>query len=217
MTKKLVLLDGLALVHRAFHALPPTLNSPQGIPTNAVYGVTSVLMKIIKDLRPDYIAAAFDAPGPTFRHKEFEHYKGTRVKAADELYVQIPLVQQMIRAFGIPVFEQPGYEADDIIGSLVHKVKKHKKLQTVIATGDLDTLQLVDGKRVVVFTLRKGIADTVTYDGSAVRERYGLSPEQMLDYKGLRGDPSDNIPGVPGIGDKTAATLIQRFTSMENL
>ncbi len=214
--KKLILIDGNALVHRAFHALPP-LTSPKGIVTNAVFGFSSILIKTIKDLKPDFIAAAFDLAGPTFRHEDFAEYKIHRERAPQELYNQIPLVKEVLAAFGIPVYEKQGYEADDLIGTLAVRAKEKKDLQVVIATGDLDTLQLVDGKRVVVFTLRKGMSDTVIYDEDAVMERYGLKPEQLNDYRGLKGDPSDNIPGVPGIGEKTGAQLIKDFVTLEKL
>ncbi len=213
---KLILIDGNALVHRAFHALPP-LTSPKGQITNAVFGFCSILLKILKDFKPEYVAATFDMAAPTFRHNEFAEYKAKRVKAPQELYDQIPLVKQVLEAFGIPVFENPGYEADDLIGTLAEKIRATKGVQIIIATGDLDTLQLVEDKKVVVFTLRKGMSDTVIYDESAVVERYGLKPSQLSDYRGLKGDPSDNIPGVPGIGDKTAGQLIKDFENLEKL
>ena len=214
--KKLVLIDANALIHRAFHALP-ALNSPLGVPTNAVYGFVAVLLKMLKDLKPDYIAAAFDLAGKTFRHEEFADYKVHRVRGPDELYAQIPLVRDILEAFGIPIFEQEGYEADDLIGSLVEKTKDSKELQTIIVTGDLDTLQLVKDDKVVVFTLKKGVTDTVTYNEKEVKKRFGFDPEYVVDYKGLKGDPSDNIPGVPGIGEKTASTLIQDYGTIEEL
>ncbi len=214
--KKLILIDGNALVHRAFHALPP-MTAPDGTMTNAVYGFCTILMKALKDIQPEYVAATFDLAGPTFRHEEFAEYKIHRVKAPQELYDQIPVIKSVLTAFGIPIFERQGYEADDVIGSLAVAAKKTKDLQVIIATGDMDTLQLVDSKRVNVFTLRKGMADTVIYDEAAVMERFGLKPEQLNDYKGLKGDPSDNIPGVPGVGEKTASTLIQTFGSLEAL
>lgn len=215
--KKLVLIDSNALVHRAFHALPPTLTSPKGVLTNAVYGFTSVLLKMLKDLKPDYIAATYDLAGPTFRHEEFEEYKAHREKAPDELYRQIPLTKDILKTFGIPIYEKQGFEADDLIGALAEKGKKEKDVQVIIVTGDLDTLQLVDKNKVVVFTLRKGLTDTVLYNEEEVKKRYGLGPEQVTDFKGLKGDPSDNIPGVPGIGEKTASALIQEFGSMEEM
>lgn len=226
-TKTLVLIDGHALVHRAYHALPP-LSTGSGELVNAVFGFSSILLKVLKDLVPDYIAATFDLAGPTFRHKEFEAYKATRVKAPDELYAQIGRVKDVLAAFNIPVFEAPGFEADDVIGTIVKQVqspavakalagKQKSKLKTIIVTGDLDTLQLVE-KNVNVYTLKKGVKDTVMYDETAVAERFeGLSPEQMTDYKGLKGDPSDNIPGVPGVGEKTAIELLKKYGSLENL
>ena len=209
------MIDGHALVHRAYHALPP-LNTGSGELVNAVFGFSSILLKTLKDLAPDYIAATFDLAGPTFRHKEFEAYKATRVPAPDELYAQIGRVKDVLAAFNIPVFESPGFEADDVIGTIVKQAKKDK-VKAIIVTGDLDTLQLVD-KNTSVYTLKKGVKETMMYDAAAVRERFaGLSPEQMKDYKGLKGDPSDNIPGVPGIGEKTAIQLLKDFGSLENL
>ena len=216
MKKKLVLIDGNALVHRAFHALPP-LRSPKGIITNAVFGFSSILIRIIKDFNPKYIAATFDLPGPTFRHKQFEEYKAKRVKAPQELYDQIPIVKDLLTKMGIPIYEKESYEADDLIGTVAERSGKEKDLQTIIATGDLDTLQLVKSKKVVVFTLKRGVNDTITYDQDAVMERFGIKPNQMSDYRGLKGDPSDNIPGVPGVGEKTAISLIQEFGSIEKL
>ena len=213
--KKLILIDANALVHRAFHALPP-LTSPEGMVVNAVYGFTSVLIKAIRDLKPDYMAAAFDLAGPTFRHEEFEEYKAHRQKAPDELYAQIPLIKDVLRAFGVEIFEQAGFEADDLIGSVAEEAKKTKDLQTIILTGDMDTLQLVRDK-VKVYTLRKGMSDTVVYDAEEVKKRFGFGPEKMIDYKALRGDASDNIPGVPGIGDVTASMLIKKYGSIEEL
>ena len=215
--EKLVLIDGNALVHRAFHALPPTLVSSKGVLTNAVFGFSSILLKIIKDIKPEYIVATFDLVGPTFRHEQFDQYKAKRVKAPQELYDQIPLVKRIVEALGIPIFEKQGYEADDVIGTLATRAKKEKDVQTIIATGDMDTLQLVDDDKVVVFTMRKGFNDTIIYDEKTVMERYGLKPSQLADYRGLKGDPSDNIPGVPGVGEKTATKLIQEFGNLEAL
>jgi DNA polymerase-1 len=220
-SKTLVLIDGHALVHRAYHALPP-LSTGQGELVNAVFGFTSILLKVLNDLKPDFIAASFDLAGPTFRHKEFEDYKATRVKAPDELYAQINRVKDVLAAFNIPVFEKEGFEADDIIGTLAAQACRNSKFQIpnskiIIVTGDLDTLQLVNSK-VNIFTLKKGIKDTVLYDEKAVQERFsGLKPKQMADYKGLKGDPSDNIPGVPGIGEKTAIELLRQYGSIESL
>lgn len=208
-----VVIDGNALIHRAFHALPSTLTTRDGKPINAVYGFTSVLLKVLKDLKPAYIAVAFDPPGKVFRHKDYAAYKATRIKAPQELYDQIPKVKEIVESFNIPAFEVPGFEADDVIGTLT---KKPAPVSKVIVTGDMDTLQLVDADTSVT-TLKKGIGETVTFTPKTVEERFGLKPSQMIDFKGLRGDPSDNIPGVNGIGEKTAADLLQRFGTVEKL
>ena len=218
--KKLILIDANALMHRAYHALPP-LTTKSGEMVSAVYGFTSVLLKVIKDLKPDYMICAFDVAGPTFRNKEYKEYKAGRVKPPQEFYDQIPKIKEVVRAFNIPICEKQGFEADDIIGTLTEQANSKFKIpdsrfQTVIVTGDLDALQLVD-KNTTVYTLRKGIKDTVIYDEKAVEERYGLKPDQIIDFKGLRGDPSDNIPGVAGIGEKGAADLLKNFHSIEKL
>ncbi|OGN35779.1 MAG: DNA polymerase I [Candidatus Yanofskybacteria bacterium RIFOXYC1_FULL_44_16] len=214
--KKLVLIDSNALVHRAFHALPP-LNNAKGVMTNAVYGFVSILVKMIKEVRPDYIAATFDMAAPTFRHEEFAEYKSQRVKAPDELYAQIPIVKEVLTAMGIPIYEKAGFEADDLIGSLAEVAKKEDDLQVIIMTGDLDTLQLVEDDKVVVFTMKKGMTDTFIYNEKEVKKRYDLEPYQLVDYRGLKGDPSDNIPGVVGVGEKTASALIKEFGGLDNM
>lgn len=214
--KILLLIDGNALLHRAFHALPE-LTDPKGRLVNAVYGFSSILLKVLNELRPQFVVAAFDMAAPTFRHEEFREYKAHRIKAPQELYDQLPLIKDVLKNFQIPVFERAGYEADDLIGTISKNPEiKKEKLKVIIATGDLDTLQLVD-KNTFVYTLRKSIKDTVIYDEKAVRDRYGIEPCQMIDFKGLKGDASDNIPGVPGVGDKTASSLIKEYGSLENL
>jgi len=212
--KKLVLIDANALVHRAFHALPPLTNR-KGELTNAVYGFSSVLIKVINELKPDYMAAAFDLAAPTFRHIEYEGYKAKRPKAPDELYEQIPRTKEVLGVFGIPVLEKEGFEADDIIGTVAKKYT-NKKIDILIITGDLDTLQLIDDN-IRVYTMKKGLSDTIIYGDREVEERYGLKVSQMIDYKALRGDPSDNIPGVKGIGEITATSLLKEFKTLENL
>src|SRR3989338_4427778 len=212
---RLVVLDSHALIHRAYHALPD-FSSSKGEPTGALYGLITMLIKIAADLKPDYLVAARDLPGATNRHELFEAYKATRVKAEDELVAQLSRAPKIFEAFGIPVYSAVGYEADDAIGTIVKKLKPRKDINIVIVTGDLDTLQLVSD-RVEVYTMRKGITDTVTYDAKAVKERYGLAPSQLADFKGLRGDPSDNIPGVKGIGEKTASELLKKYCSLEKL
>lgn len=215
MMKKLVLLDGNAIVHRAFHALPP-LTTKKGELVNAVYGFASLLLRVINEIKPDYILATFDLKGPTFRHEEFKEYKATRVKAPDELYAQFGRVKEVARAFNIPVFEKEGFEADDLIGTLVEQSAKEIGLENIIVTGDLDTLQLVNDKT-RVYALRRGMSEATIYDAAEVLKRYGLKPEQMIDYKGLCGDASDNIPGVKGIGEKIAVELLKKYGSIENI
>lgn len=211
-----IIIDANAIFHRAYHALPRFTTS-KGELVNAVFGFSSILLKALKDFKPDYMAAAFDVAGPTFRDVEYEEYKATRQKAPDELYAQIPRIKEVLSAFNIPIYEQEGFEADDIIGTIAHLVEnKTKNINVLIVSGDLDTLQLVN-KRTRVYTMKKGVQDTVIYDEKAVMERFGLSPVKMADYKGLRGDPSDNIPGVSGIGEKTAVKLLQGFSSLEKL
>jgi len=214
--KKLILIDANALMHRAYHALPP-LATKKGELTNAVYGFTSVLLKVIKELKPDYMICAFDVAGPTFRDKEYKEYKAGRVKPGQEFYDQIPRIKEIVKAFNIPIYEKRGFEADDVIGTLAKKLEiRNWELEIIIVTGDLDALQLVSDKT-KVYTLRKGIKDTVIYDKEAVKKRYGLEPKQIVDFKGLRGDPSDNIPGVNGIGEKGAIDLLKNFHSVEEL
>jgi len=212
--KKLVLIDGNALIYRAYYALPP-FKTKKGQLVNAVYGFASILFKVIKELKPDYLVATFDLDGPTFRNVEYKEYKAKRVKPPQELYDQIPLIKELVRALDIPIYEKIGFEADDVIGTIVEKLKK-QKFKKIIITGDLDTLQLVD-KQTEIHTPKKGIKDTAIYDVKAIKERYGLTPEQIVDFKGLRGDPSDNIPGVAGVGEKTAIQLIKQFGSLEKL
>ncbi len=215
-SKRLVLLDAHAIIHRAYHALPD-FTSPSGDPTGALYGLVSMLLKIATDLKPDAMVACYDLPKPTIRHEAYEEYKGTRAKIDDALVTQLQSSRRVFGAFAIPIYEREGFEADDIIGTIVDKTKTNKNLEVVIASGDMDTLQLVDEVRVKVYTLKKGINDTILYDAKAVEERYGFSPESIPDYKGLRGDPSDNIKGVPGIGDKTATILVTSFGTLESM
>lgn len=214
--KKLVLLDAHALLHRAYHALPEFTNS-QGIPTGGLYGYTSMILKIATDLKPDYIVACYDLPQKTFRHEAYDAYKGHRAKTDTALVEQINASRTLCEKLNIPIYDMPGFEADDMLGTIVEQMKYEKNLEIIIATGDMDSLQLVNGKKVRVFTLKKGMNDTVIYDEDAVTERYGFGPEFLVDYKGLRGDPSDNIIGVPGIGEKTATEIILKFGSIENV
>jgi DNA polymerase-1 len=215
-SKTLVLLDVHAIVHRAYHALPEFATS-KGEPTGALYGLSTMLLKIISDLKPDYIAACYDLPKPTYRHIAYKEYKAGRAKTDEELVSQLKRSYDIFRAFNIPVYSKEGFEADDMIGTIVEKNKNNKNLNIVIASGDMDTLQLVDDDRVRVYTLKKGIKDTIIYNEKAVNERYGFGPKLLPDFKGLSGDQSDNIIGIKGIGEKTATNLIQKFGSIENI
>ena len=214
---RLVIFDGNAIIHRAYHALPP-LTTKSGQIVNAVYGFTSMLLKVWHDLQPTHLAVTFDVAGGTFRHVKYEKYKATRVKADQELYDQIPLVHKLVQSFNIPIYEKKGYEADDVIGTIVHskEVKKTKDCEVYIVTGDMDTLQLVNNQ-VKVYTLRKGMSDIIIYNPAEVQKKFGFEPELVVDYKSLRGDASDNIPGVPGIGEKTASELIQKVGSLKKI
>lgn len=215
--KKFVIIDGHALIHRAWHAIPP-LTTKDGRVVNAAFGFTSILLKAINDLKPDFMAVTFDLKGPTFRHKQYKEYKAHRVTESDELYIQIPWIKEIVESFNIKIFEKQGFEADDVIGTLCEKKQVDRDdVLSIIVTGDMDTMQLVDGNT-HVFTLKRGMSETVMYDRKAVIEKYnGLTPEQMIDYKALRGDPSDNIPGVKGIGEKTATALLTDFKTLDNL
>jgi DNA polymerase-1 len=214
--KRLVLLDAHAILHRAYHALPDFASS-KGEPTGALYGLTTMLIKIIDDLKPDYIVACYDLPGPTFRNEVYRDYKAGRKKAEDDLVAQMKRSRDIFSAFNIPIYDKPGFEADDMLGTIVDKTKDQKDLDIVIASGDMDTLQLVKDDKVRVYTLKKGIKDTIIYNEEAVKERFGFDPIQLIDYKGLRGDPSDNIIGIAGIGEKTATILISTFGTIENI
>ncbi|MCA9352172.1 hypothetical protein KC866_02160 [Patescibacteria group bacterium] len=210
----LVLLDAHAIIHRAYHAMPDFTTST-GEPTGAIYGFATMVLKIIDEFQPDYIVACYDLPGATFRHEAFEDYKGTRSETDDALVMQFDATRDICDAFSIPIYDAPGFEADDILGTIATQLTNNKKVQILIASGDMDTLQLVDGQRVQVYTLKRGLNDTVTYDEAAVRERFGFAPLSIIDYKALRGDPSDNIPGIKGIGEKAATLAIQAFRTIE--
>ena len=215
--KIIVLLDAHAILHRAFHALPD-FTSPKGEPTGALYGFTAFLIKVIRELKPDYIAAAYDLPKPTFRHIAYDKYKAGRAKMDDSLAKQINRSRDILKAFNVPVYSVEGFEADDILGTIAENLKsKISNLKIIVASGDMDTLQLVKNDDVVVYTLKKGINDTIIYDEKAVIERYGFRPELIVDYKALKGDPSDNIIGIKGIGEKSATELIKKYGGIENI
>ena len=212
--KRFIIIDGNAIIHRAYYALPP-MTVKDGTMVNAVYGFTSMLLKVLHDLRPDYLAVSFDVAGKTFRDEVYKEYKATRVKADQDLYDQIPLCYEVVRAFDIPIYIKTGFEADDIIGTVVKKLKK-TDLEAVIVTGDMDMLQLVD-KKTKVFELKRGLSETVLFDEKKVAEKYGFGPDKVVDYKALRGDTSDNIPGIKGIGEKTATELIEKIGGLDEI
>ena len=211
--KRLVLIDGHALVYRAYHAIPP-LTGPTGEPTNAVFGFTNMLLKAIQDSKPDYVIATFDM-GRTFRHDEYEPYKANRAEAPDDLSVQFRRVEELLAAFGVPIVTKEGFEADDLLGTLARKASE-QDVETIIVTGDSDTFQLVTTD-VSILTPRHTFGDVQVNDASTIRERYGLDPSQLVDYKALVGDTSDNIPGVAGVGEKTALALLQKYGSLESV
>ncbi len=214
--KRLVLLDTHAIIHRAYHALPEFMNS-KGEPTGAIYGLATMLFKIITELKPDYIVACYDLPKKTFRHEAYVDYKAGRAKTDDALVAQLIRSREFFTALSVPMYEYEGFEADDLLGTITEQTKKDKKLDVIVASGDMDTLQLVDDDKVRVYTLKKGINDTILYNEEKVKERFNFEPKYLPDYKGLRGDPSDNIIGIKGIGEKTATTLISEYGTIEKM
>ena len=212
--EKLVLIDGHSLAYRAFHALPEDMKTSQGELTNAVYGFTSMLLNVLRDEKPTHIAVTFDK-GLTFRHEMYAEYKAHRAKMPDEMRVQMDRVRQVVETMGIPIFEQEGYEADDLLGTLSRQAGE-QGVDTLIVTGDTDILQLAD-KHTRVLTSRWRFSDTVIYDVEGVRQKYGLAPSQLADFKGIVGDKSDNIPGVRGVGEKTATQLLQQYNTLEGI
>lgn len=224
--KTFLLIDSNALIHRCFHALPP-FTTKDGKPSGALYGLSSILIKIlhpdkktdsngISGKLPDYIVAFFDRPEPTFRKKMYDNYKIHRPKAPDEIVSQIIEAHNLFEAFGIKTYEIPGFEGDDLIGTAVEKFKNIPDIQIIILTGDADMLQLIENDKVVVETFKKGISDTIIYNEEGVKNKYGLLPKQLPDYKGLVGDQSDNIKGVAGVGPKTASQILQKYETIEN-
>jgi len=212
--QKMVIIDGNSLINRAYYALPP-LSTREGMPTNAVYGFMTMFLRIMEEQFPDYINIAFDMKAPTFRHKEYDEYKAQRKGMPDELAVQMPVVKEVLDCLGIDRAEIEGYEADDIIGTL-SRYCEEKNIEVFIVTGDRDALQLVSDKVKVIYT-KKGVSDFELYDTNKIKEKYGLIPDRLIDLKGLMGDKSDNIPGVPGIGEKTALKLLKEYGSLEGV
>lgn len=241
---QLVLIDGNAVLHRAYHALPP-LTTRSGQFVNAVYGFTSMLIRVVKELSPDYLIVCFDRPKPTFRQSIYVAYQHKRPKMDEELSGQIKTVHKLVASMGLPIYEKDGYEADDVIGTLAFQaarntkilgyqdIKKKKKIEpkapnipisqypninieVIIVTGDRDLLQLVNDK-IKVYMMTKGISETEMYDEKSVEKKFGIKPPQIIDYKALIGDSSDNYPGVPGVGPKTAEELLRQFGSLDNI
>ncbi len=213
---RLVLIDGNAILHRAYHALPP-LTSPDGSLVNAVYGFTSMLLKIWNDFHPTHLAIAFDRPEPTFRKKMFVGYQAKRPEMEEGLVSQIDKVRDLVSAFGVPTFDAAGFEADDVIGTITQKVKRTID-ETIIVTGDRDLLQLVDNKKgVKVFMPTKGLSEGKLFGEEEAKERLGVLPKQIPDFKALAGDSSDNYPGVAGIGPKTAVKLLETYKTLDKV
>src|SRR4030042_1789908 len=213
--KRLVLIDGHAIIHRAYYAFPPTLKTRHGEIVNAVYGFTRMLLNVLKDLHPEYVAVAFDLPKPTFRHKEFLGYQAQRPKMEEELENQLERVFQVVRTLNMPIFAMEGYEADDVIGTLANQAAK-RRLEAMIVTGDRDLLQLVK-PRVKIYAPQKGFSRPIIFDPKKVKKEMGIKPEQVIDYKALIGDASDNYPGVPGIGPKTAVILLNQYQDLDTI
>lgn len=212
---RVVLLDSHAILHRAYHAIPD-FTKANGEPTGALYGLVLTLLKIHDVLKPDYVIATRDLPGKTVRHEAFEAYKAKRAEVEQDLVTQLIQAPKIFDAFGVPTYCKEGYEADDMLGTIVHQLSTRRDIETIIATGDSDTLQLVS-PRVKVFMLRTGISDTVIYTEEEVRAKYGFGPELMIDYKGIVGDTSDNIPGVPGVGETSAKKLIAAYGDLARI
>ncbi len=215
LMEKCILIDGSGLIYRGFYAVPPFIKSPTGVQTNAVFGFTNILLSLLSVRTPTYMAVAFDKKGPTFRHKEYKEYKATRVKAPQELYDQIPLVKEMVKTFGIPSFEVEGFEADDILATIVKLLPKSGN-ETLIATGDFDMFQIAT-EHVSMLYPAKSFKEAVVLAPKDIQAKYGITPGQIPDYKGLAGDHSDNIPGVRGIGEKGAVDLLQKYSTLENI
>lgn len=214
--EKFLILDTNSILHRTYHALPK-LTTKEGEPIQAVYGFLLIFFKALKEIQPHFICACFDFPAKTFRHEKLKEYKATRPPTPLDLTKQINLLKEILKAFNVAIFEKKGFEADDLIGTIAYMVSQKELIETVILSGDMDVLQLVNNNT-KVFLLQKGISKTVCYNESLVKERYnGLTPVQLVDFKALKGDPSDNIKGLPGIGEKTAIELLKKYGNIEGI
>jgi len=218
---RLVLIDAYALIFRAFYSIPEHFSDNEGNPTNAVYGFTSALLNAIKELQPEYMAIGIDM-GKSHRHADYGEYKAHRKPTPDGLKAQVPMVYEIAKALNIPIFGIDGFEGEDILATIVAKVKSRKlkvesdRIETILVTGDMDLLQMIN-EQTLVYSMARGASQAVLYDENLVKERYGVTPQQFVDLKALKGDASDNIPGVPGVGEKTAAGLIEKFGSLNEL
>ena len=214
---KFVIVDGNALLHRAYHAYPHTLRTSKGELVNAVYGFSRLMLTLINDLKPNYLTIAFDTAAPTFRHLDYVGYKAHRPKMEDELASQLDLLGKLVRAMKVKSYAIEGFEADDVIGTLVEKVGNTSiEVDTYIVTGDMDALQLISNNT-FVYSPNKGLSHPKIWKNEDVFAKFGFGPDLVVDYKALRGDPSDNIPGVKGVGDKTATELIKTWGSLESI
>ena len=215
MREKIVLIDGHSILNRAFYGVPDLTNS-EGLHTNAVYGFLNIMFKILDEEQPQYLTVTFDVHAPTFRHELFQDYKGTRKPMAEELREQVPVIKDVLKAMGIRIIEQEGLEADDLLGTISRRCEE-QGLDVSIISGDRDTLQLAtEHVKIRIPKTRQGRTEIEDYNADQVKERYGVTPTEFIDMKALMGDSSDNIPGVPGVGEKTAAKIIQEYHSLEN-
>ena len=215
MPRKIAVIDGNSLMHRAYHAVPPTMNAPDGTPTNAVFGFISMLLKFVEVASPDAVICAFDAGRPAFRMEALEQYKAQRPPMDEDLKVQFPIIEGLLESMNVPVVRVKGWEGDDILGTIAAR-DEALGYETLLVTGDKDAYQLASDLTRIV-TTKKGITDVAIYGPAEVEERYGVTPEQFPDFLGLKGDSSDNIPGVPGIGDKGAARLLSAYGSIDGI
>ena len=214
----LIIIDGNSVIHRAYHALPDLLAKGKG-KVNAVYGFLLVFLKAIDDFNPDYITVCFDTKPPTFRHKKFGEYKAGRKKAPQDLYDQIPMIKEILETMDVAIFEKPGFEADDLIGTIANKALQKQavpEIHAIIVSSDFDVFQLVNNN-IKVYNLIKGVKQGDVFDAKSIKEKYGITPEQIIDFKALAGDASDNIPGATGIGKTTAIHLIQEYNSIDKI
>lgn len=211
----MILIDGNAIFHRAYHSLPP-FKTTKGETTNAIFGFLRMLMDVYLKQQPEYLGIAWDRKAPTFRHTQYTEYKATRAAPPDDLYPQLPRLKEVLNAFQIPLLEKDGFEADDLLGTAALSAQQHENIEIIILTGDQDAFQLVNEKVRVMVPI-KGVSEVAFYDATAVKAKFGVHPNQIIDYKALSGDSSDNIPGVPGIGPKGAIQLLEKYENLDNI